>query len=82
MFVKGLARKMRFQMVPKSQGSDPEKWRDTKWVTVPVGDIETLITDRYGVSLTEYLFKQLDSGHVIETSWGYLRKEPAKGDIE
>jgi hypothetical protein len=44
-------------------------------------EVKTLIVDRYGEAMTDYLYQQLDNGHVIETAWGYLRQEPAKGDV-
>lgn len=71
---------MRYQAVPKSQGSKPDEWRNAKWVAMSQEDINNLIVDRYGPDLLVYLVKQLESGHVIETAWGYLRQEPIKGD--
>ncbi len=76
----GWCGEMRYQAVPKSQGLDPDKWRNARWVSMPKSDIEKLISERYGTSMIDYLFTQLERGHVIETAWGYLRQEPAKGD--
>ena len=72
---------VRYQMVPKTQGSNPEKWRKTPWLKMGPSEVQTLIVDRYGEAMLEYLYKQLENGHVIETAWGYLRQEPAKGDL-
>jgi hypothetical protein len=44
-------------------------------------EVKTLIVERYGEAMSDYLYEQLARGHVIETAWGYLRQEPAKGDV-
>lgn len=72
---------VRYQMVPKTQGSNPEKWRKTRWIQLDPAEVRTLIVDRYGDAMADYLYQQLNHGHVIETAWGYLRQEPAKGDL-
>ncbi len=71
---------MRYQMVPKSQGADPDKWRKAKWVAMSDAEVQSLIIDRYGQSMLIYISTQLERGYVIETAWGYLRQEPIKGD--
>jgi hypothetical protein len=68
-------------MVPKTQGKDPEKWRQTRWIPMDPSEVKTLIVERYGEAMSDYLYEQLARGHVIETAWGYLRQEPAKGDV-
>jgi len=67
-----------YQLVPKSKGID--NWKGAKWIPMSESEINSLLLDRYGNELLDFVRKQLASGRVVQTAWGFLRQKPSEGD--
>lgn len=71
---------MKYELVRKHQGANPEHWRDVKAMAIPVNQLDTMIADQFGSEHIEFIKQQLAAGRVVQLAWGYLRQhQPPEG---